>query len=505
VHIPPLQTASADDALDTADAEGARLLARDLETADFSARGIDRAIRIGVSVTRQPGDLPYLLTALDEGPIGTLIRLFRVGIPVERAAVEAALPSAGVERLVAMRVLDVDGDAVVATVAIDRKDDLFVASDWEPADREPDRPDHVIAPLQGTNLLRMLAPRDPVRSMLDVGAGTGFMALAALREHAERATATDTSPRSLRFVRFNGMLNGLDDRLAVHEGSLFEPVGDERFDLVLCNPPYLVSPENAFVYRDGGEGICRALVEAAPRHLEEGGIFVCLASWTHAKDADWQGPLRAWTAGSGCDVLAFGLASSDPLTYAAGWGRAPGRDLVVTGPRLLRWLAWFDDHGIELVSWGAILLRRRSGGDNWFHGETPPGEANAYAGPQIRRLLAAQDLLQALGPDPEALLEVPLVLPDDHRIEQVGRFVPDGSEVESLTLRFGGGLGTRIALDLPTAQALAALDGRRTPREVLHAAAHGIGAEDPDAFARAGVAGFRRLLELGLLEPSGGR
>ncbi len=504
MHIPPLQTAAADDALAAPDAAGARLLAQDLEASDFSPRGIDRAIRIGVSVSRQPGDLPYLLAALDEGPIGTLIRLFRVGIPVDRAAAEAALPSAGVERLTAMRVLDLDGDAVTSTVAIDRKDELYVASDWEPADREPDRPDHVIAPLQGTSLLRMLAPRDPVRSMLDVGAGTGYMALAALREHAERATATDTNVRSLRFARFNAMLNGLDERLAVREGSLFEPVGDERFDLVLCNPPYLVSPENAFVYRDGGEGICRALVEAAPRHLEEGGIFMCLASWTHAKDADWQGPLRAWTAGSGCDVLAFGLASSDPLTYAAGWGRAPGRDLVVTGPRLERWLAWFAEAGIELVSWGVIVLRRRSEGANWFHGETPVGEANGDAGPQIRRLIAARDLLQRLGPEPEALLDVPLVLAPDHRIDQVGRFVPDGSEVESLTLRFASGLGTRLALDLPTAQALAALDGRRTPRVVLHAAAQGVGAEDPDAFARAGVAGFRRLLELGLLVPAGG-
>jgi nucleoside-diphosphate-sugar epimerase len=98
---------------------------------------------------------------------------------------------------------------------------------------------------------------------------------------------------------------------------------------------------------------------------------------------------------------------------------------------------------------------------------------------------------------------VPLVLPSDHRIDQVGRFVPDGSEVESLTLRFASGLGTKIALDLPTAQALAALDGRHTPRQVLHAAAQGIGSEDPDAFARAGVAGFRRLLELGLLAPAG--
>ena len=86
------------------------------------------------------------------------------------------------------------------------------------------------------------------------------------------------------------MLNGVEDRLDIHAGSLFEPVGDERFDLIVCNPPYMVSPEAAFVYRDGGEGFCRALVEAAPRHLEEGGICICLASWTHAKRRRLAGP-----------------------------------------------------------------------------------------------------------------------------------------------------------------------------------------------------------------------
>ena len=341
--------------------------------------------------------------------------------------------------------------------------------------------------------------------MLDVGAGTGFMALTALREHAERATATDTSPRSLRFVRFNGMLNGREERLAVHEGSLFEPVGDERFDLVVCNPPYVVSPENAFVFRDGGEGICRELVEAAPRHLEEGGIFICLVSWTHAKDADWQGPVREWTADSGCDVLAFGLASSDPLTYAAGWGRAPGRDLVVTAPRLAR--GWPGSWTRASSGWAGApcccaSAARAARTGSWRDGrrrDQRPG------GPQIRRLVAAQDLLAAARARSRRRPARPAARAAGRPSHRAGgRFVPDGSEVESLTLRFTSGLGTRIALDVPTAQALGALDGIRPARVVLHGSratawAPRIRRRSPAA----AVAGFRRLLELGLLELAG--
>ena len=201
MHVPPLQTASADDALATDDAEGARLLAADLRSAGYTTEGLEGAIRIGVTVTRFPGDLPFLLAALsDRTPLSTLVLLFRVGVPVPREDAERALPSAGIERLVAMRVLDADDVMVTATVSLDPRDDLVIASDWEPADREPDRVDHVIAPLAGTKLLRWLLPTDPVRRVLDLGAGTGYLALSCAA-HAEQTVATDTNPRALRFAR----------------------------------------------------------------------------------------------------------------------------------------------------------------------------------------------------------------------------------------------------------------------------------------------------------------
>jgi SAM-dependent methyltransferase len=503
MHLPSLQTAAAEDALQTDDAEGARLFRADLARAGYTREGIDGAIHITHAVTRFPGDLPFLLAALaDRSPLSTLVLLFSVGVPVPREDAERALAGAGVERLVAMRVLDADGPAVTATAALDPRGELVIASDWEPADREPDRPDHVIAPLEGTKLLRWLLPETPVGRVLDLGAGTGYLALTCAA-HADAVVATDTSPRALRFARFNAALNGLADRVEIRAGSMFEPVAGERFDVVVSNPPYVVSPEAAYTFRDGGEGFCRDLVRGMPAHLEEGGLGVCLVSWTHRRDEDWRGPVRAWVEGSGCDAIVLGLASSDVLTYAAGWGRGPGRDPEVTAPRLVRWLEWFAAEGIEQVGWGAVVLRRRSGGPNWFLAETPATETNGPAGEQIRRLIAMQDVLQELPDEPEALLRVPLVLAPDHRVDQTGRFVADGSEIDSLTLRFEAGLGTKIALDLPTAQALAALDGRRPAGEVLREVGQRLGVDDVDGFARGAAPGFRRLLELGLVLPAG--
>ena len=66
-------------------------------------------------------------------------------------------------------------------------------------------------------------------------------------------TAVDVNPRALRYAALNARLNGLAN-VETREGSWLEPVADERFDLVVCNPPYVLSPDRDYLFRDGGEG-----------------------------------------------------------------------------------------------------------------------------------------------------------------------------------------------------------------------------------------------------------
>jgi len=61
--------------------------------------------------------------------------------------------------------------------------------------------------------------------------------------------ATDVNQRALAFTAINAALNGLDN-VETRLGSLFEPVKGETFDLITCNAPYVVSPEDRWQYRD---------------------------------------------------------------------------------------------------------------------------------------------------------------------------------------------------------------------------------------------------------------
>ncbi|WP_199539265.1 HemK2/MTQ2 family protein methyltransferase [Desertihabitans brevis] len=78
------------------------------------------------------------------------------------------------------------------------------------------------------------------RSVLDVCTGTGFLALTARQAGATDVVAVDLAHRSVLSARLNSVLSR--SALTVRRGDLFAPVIDRRFDLVVCNPPYVPSP-----------------------------------------------------------------------------------------------------------------------------------------------------------------------------------------------------------------------------------------------------------------------
>ena len=102
-------------------------------------------------------------------------------------------------------------------------------------------PDHVLGISSAATSLAQLTVREPVARALDLGTGCGVQAL-HLAAHAQQVVATDVNKRALELTRFNAELNAVADRIEVREGSFFDPVAGELFDLVATNPPFVISP-----------------------------------------------------------------------------------------------------------------------------------------------------------------------------------------------------------------------------------------------------------------------
>lgn len=85
--------------------------------------------------------------------------------------------------------------------------------------------------------LRPAGTGSPQAVALDLGTGSGIGAIGCARA-GYRVIATDVAEAAVRCARINALLNGLEDRIEVRQGDLFEPVRGERFDLVTFNPPF---------------------------------------------------------------------------------------------------------------------------------------------------------------------------------------------------------------------------------------------------------------------------
>jgi methylase of polypeptide subunit release factors len=468
--------------------EDIALLRAALRRAEFTADRVPELLGTGDVLARDSAELPLYLRSVPEGePLATLVRLLVLGVSVPAPDAEGALaplPLARAAHLGLVRALDGE---VAPLVEIVPDDDLLIAAD--PFGGELSHHDHVPGLSPPARVLAAVTVRREVESALDLGTGQGIHALLAAT-HARRVTAVDVNPRALRFAAFNVLLNERPE-VELLEGDLFAPIAGRRFDLVVSNPPYVISPERRLAYRDsglGGDAFCEALVRGAPAHLHEGGLAHLLVSWTHQAGEDWSRPLRGWLEGSRCDALLLRLATHDPLTYAAGWNRSLRADPAAYTDALDRWTEHCRRLGIEAISWGAVVLRRRAG-RTWTFAYTHAADRLAPAGHHVARLIDAQDLLAAVPAD-EALLDLKLQLAADHRVDQTGAIEADSLAVERAVLRLEGGLGLRVSLDTGAVRLLAAVDGERPLGAALAAA------ELPrDAALRI----VRRLVELGFL------
>ena len=156
----------------------------------------------------------------------------------------------------------------------------WICSDQTPLDHRDARPrsDFVLGASPASTTLAQLIPREPVSSALDLGTGCGIQAL-HLAGHCDEIVATDTNDRALALAAATARLNGMSWDL--RSGSLFEPVAGERFDLVVSNPPFVITPRRddvpAYEYRDGGrsgDDLVRDLVTGVADVLAPGGRLV---------------------------------------------------------------------------------------------------------------------------------------------------------------------------------------------------------------------------------------
>lgn len=409
-------------------------------------------------------------------PLAVLIRLFLLqqGVPEDAAGV-----ALDVDALVAGEVLERSGDEVRALVDIrpyDSPDDGatgYLVSDLTPgmdSATSATRPDYVLGASPASLTLAQLVVRDEVGTALDLGTGCGVQAL-HLARHCGRVVGTDLNTRALECARLTAELSGVE--VDLRHGSLYEPVAGERFDLIVSNPPYVMSPPDGddarLTYREGthtADGLVEAVVWGAADHLNPGGTAQFLVNWAITAGQPWEERLRGWVEGTGLDCWVIERERMDRFSYIELWLTDAGlAGSPQWRPAYERWLAYFDELGIEEVGMGWILLTAAGRAEPQLRFESWPHAVVQPVGTAFAQDRAALDA--SLLPLDELLASAPRLA--DVKQETIGE--PGAADPQHIVLRQRTGLLRAIEVDTAEGAVLGALDGELTVGQVLGAVA----------------------------------
>ena len=383
--------------------------------------------------------------------------------------------------------------------------DWWVISDLGEAQTgRPLAADHVLGVGGATLTLLGMTVREQVDSALDLGCGCGIQAL-YLATHASRVVATDVSARACALTQFNAALN--ETTIDVREGSLFEPVAGETFDLIVSNPPFVITPDSVrgtaglLEYRDGGmdrDNLIAVILRDAPLCLNVGGTLQMLANWeipaSRDPDTQWAQRVDAWLEGLPVDAWVVQRDVLEPARYVDMWIRDSGGQLM---PRadydraFTSWLVDFRRAGTGAIGMGFVALRRLD------EAEAASGGVRAYDlaldghAPRGRDVSWALSALRA----PE-LWDTVLTRASDVREER--HFVPGSADPELLILHQGGGLGRSVPVSSAVSAVVGASDGELTVGQIASAVAMLTSVEVEDVRAEV-EAPLRDLIRWGFL------
>lgn len=502
-------------------------------------RVVRRALAAGAGAASTSSDRPSPATGADSTSsaanapqdsdvagykVAVLTALFMLGEPVSAAALETALPRTGVAGALAIGLVvptqSASGEQRYAPAVDLRPHEAedahgsvrwWVASDLgELVTGQALAPDHVLGIGRAGLTLAALTPRKPVETALDLGVGCGIQTLYLLR-HVRQVVATDISTRALEFTAFNVALAGVDSaRVQLRQGNLLEPVAGQRFDLIVSNPPFVITPPSVrqaglplMEYRDAGGPILPALVRGLEDHLNPDGVAVMLGNWEHREGTSWRTSVNQWI-GKSLDAWIIQREVQDPVEYAAMWlrdgGLTPERSGVAFENALAAWQEDFDSRQVSGVGMGYLVFHAPSVAatgavvEPWRVLEEVPTSGQGALGEHVAQVIAAHEALRGL---------------DDAQVAALKLRTASGlSKEEALTptpvptapvIRQAEGFGRVIAVGMPEVALLSASDEGLLTVAQIAAAVASLTSEDPAAVLADMVAATRTFAHAGMV------
>jgi methylase of polypeptide subunit release factors len=454
--------------------------------------------RMGLTVlpSRRLRTLPLMLDRTREPTVlNTLARWFFIGMPTGSCGL---IPDPVLIALLETGTLAQEGGMLVPLVRITPLEKMLIVSD-SAVDIESSKPsDLVLWPNPTSGLLSRFTVRNPSRRTLDLGTGCGLQSLEAAG-HSETVVATDINAKATLYATFNARLNGVDN-IEFLTGDTFEPVVGQKFDLIVANPPFFITPSKHYMFCDNSMDLdqyCRRLTREAPAYLNEGGWCQMLCEWAQVEGQPWQERVSEWLGGNGCDAWVIKGTTADPSTYAQNRFResapfVPEQD----DASFAEWMNYYRAQKVEAVHGGMIAMRRRTG-SNWIRIDEMTVSAPRPFGSAVEQMFANRDFLEEHGSD-EQMLAARVRISPHAQLDQQFRPSEGKWQHTSSVLRLVEGIPFSLPLQPLVAEFVGSCDGGRTLGELIEDFAGRVGA-GPEQVRRECLGVVRQLMERGFI------
>lgn len=427
-----------------------------------------------------------------------LLRLLVEGAEVSRSDIEKTLPLSG-EELKGFGLLIDDGRGLRSALRIRPTAEGYFADDF-PVRLLNNADDFVMGVAPTTRMVRSLVPPGTPKSILDLCCGGGWLALTSAKEGV-KVTGTDLNPRALEIARFNAALNGIEG-IDWREGGWFEPVMGEKFDLIISNPPFVITPGSQAIALDtpDNDSLLPTLLKGLPEHLNEGGFACFLLDWPFRTIESWNEIPLSFVPGDGVQTYLFEVHRKSPSEYAGHWVAQDPRfkEPEARMSEVERWVRHFEKKGYQGLSSGFVVMRKCDRGDEWTLADSReiPG-FNAETPDEILRIFEGNLWTRKTQKD---LLDVCFGVPEGIRQSSESTLVDGEWEPESIKLTSPGMIAYDGHVDLALLKIIEAASASRVVRDILPILASEVGST-PDAIADRVRVLVKELVGLGLLTP----
>ena len=428
----------------------------------------------------------------------TLLRLFVEGSDLDEADVSEALAGSFRELIELGLLLRVDRK-VKSNLRLKATVDGVFADDFSSRLNESPE-DYVMGVAPTTQMVKALVPSGDHRRILDLCCGGGWLAI-KLKNRENFVTGTDLNSRAIEIARFNARLNGVEG-IDWREGSWYEKVEGEKFDLIISNPPFVVSPGNQAVALDteNNETVIPAVLGGIASRLNENGYACMLLDWPFLDVENWsEVPLGSFDC-SGLQVLLFEIKRNSPEEYARHWvGQDPRFSESNTfRTEVNRWVEFLNQKGYQGISSGFFVARKCAPGDEWIMEESRGlAQFNETTSVDLSRIFEGRTWLTKNSDD---LLDLRFNVADG-LIQSSQSILNDGRwEVANLKLTSAGLVAYDGHIDEALLQIINAASSGGTIRELLPDLAKPLGV-DPGAISVQVTELVKELVSLGVILP----